>query len=54
MGVKIGHLIKVLWRPYLISYLKEEDIVGDRWKNEDESYKEYNMYTSFQGDSWIF
>lgn len=37
LGVKIGHLIKALWRPYLISDLKE-DIVGDRWKNEDESY----------------
>ena len=38
----------------MISDLKEEGIVGDRWINEDGSYKEYNMYTNLQGYSWTF
>lgn len=54
LGVKIGHLIKASWRPYLISILKKEDIVGDRWKNEDELCKEYNMYTVSQETAGLF
>lgn len=42
-GVKIRHLFKASGRTYLISDLKKEDVVGVRWKYEDERSKEYNM-----------
>lgn len=46
LGIRLGHLIKALWKAYLIFDLKKENIEGDRTDNND-LCKECNMYKLF-------